>query len=220
MDVKNMTDEQLVNNAVSLDKTMKQDKKRLDSYKAELQARGLRLLEDQNVKYMKFYSQDGTAAVMDSMTLEILNIDKLKELITEGVYKTKVKETTETKYKIDSKLEKALKAIFTGDYDFSYTLEEFIDEMSIRPDAKQKKLLLRRLKGEYEKDKETLNSVLGFKEDNPLDVELWFIYKIKNAELIKAFFPEEGIDYTMEQIKKCIIVDTKTSITIDYEKED
>ena len=36
----------------------------------------------------------------------------------------KVKEETKTTYKFDSKFEKAMKAIFTGDYTFETTLEE------------------------------------------------------------------------------------------------
>ena len=46
-----------------------------------------------------------------------------------------------------------------------------------------------------------------------------YIYKIKNAELIKAFLPEEGIGWTMEAVRKCILLDSKTSVTLDYEEE-
>ena len=48
------------------------------------------------------------------------------------------------------------------------------------------------------------------------DVELWYIYRIKNGELIKAFLPEEMIDAIIEGIRKSIFVETKTSITLDY----
>lgn len=154
-------------------------------------------------------------------TLDILNPDKLKELVGEGVYNMKVKEDTKTSYKFDSKFEKALKAIFTGDYTFETTLEEFLDEMSIKPDEKQKKLLLKKLKGEFEKDKETLISALVPEgEAAPdFDVELWYIYRIKNGELIRAFLPEEMIDATIEGIRKSILVETKTSITLDYDTD-
>ena len=50
------------------------------------------------------------------------------------------------------------------------------------------------------------------------DVELWYIYRIKNGELIKAFLPEEMIDATIEGIRKSILVETKTSITLDYDE--
>ena len=93
--------------------------------------------------------------------------------------------------------------------------------MTIKPDEKQKKLLLKKLKGDFEKDKATLISVLvpEGEEAPDFDVELWYIYKIKNGELIKLFLPEKGIDGTLEAIRKSIIVESKTSIKIDYDNE-
>lgn len=218
---KSMTNEELIGACVTLDREQKKSRAMLNGYKAELQARGLALMEDHNVKYVKFYGGEGSAAITDSMSLDILNPDKLKELVGEGVYNMKVKEETKTTYKYDSKFEKALKAIFTGDYTFETTLEEFLEEMSIKPDAKQKKLLMKKLNGEFEKDKETLISVLvpEGQEAPDFDVELWYIYRIKNGELIRAFLPEEMLDSTIESIRKSILVETKTSITLDYDTE-
>lgn len=218
---KAMTNGQLIGACVELDRGQKRSRALMNSYRAELQARGLALMEDHNVRYVKFYGDGGSAAIMDSMSLDILNPDKLKELVGEGVYNMKVREDTKTSYKFDSKFEKALKAIFTGDYTFETTLVEFLGEMSIKPDERQKKLLLKKLKGEFEKDKETLISVLvqEGQETPDFDVELWYIYRIKNGELIRAFLPEEMIDATIEGIRKSILVETKTSITLDYDKE-
>ena len=217
---KSMTNEELIGACVTLDREQKKSRAMLNGYKAELQARGLALMEDHNVKYVKFYGGEGSAAITDSMSLDILNPDKLKELVGEGVYNMKVREETKTTYKYDGKFEKALKAIFTGDYTFETTLDEFLEEMSIKPDAKQKKLLMKKLKGEFEKDKDTLISVLvpEGQEAPDFDVELWYIYRIKNGELIKAFLPEEMIDATIEGIRKSILVETKTSITLDYDE--
>lgn len=218
---KSMTNEELIGACVTLDREQKKSRAMLNGYKAELQARGLALMEDHNVKYVKFYGGEGSAAITDSMSLDILNPDKLKELVGEGVYNMKVREETKTTYKYDGKFEKALKAIFTGDYTFETTLDEFLEEMSIKPDAKQKKLLMKKLKGEFEKDKDILISVLvpEGQEAPDFDVELWYIYRIKNGELIKAFLPEEMLDSTIEGIRKSILVETKTSITLDYDTE-
>lgn len=225
MEAKNMKTEELIGALVELDKQGKENRALTNAYKAELQARGISIMDDHNVKYVKFYGDAGSAAITDSMSLDILNPDKLKKLIGEGVWNTKVKESTETKYKYDSKFEKMLKAIFTGDYTFEVTLEEFLDQMPLKPDDKQRKLLLKKLKGDFEKDKETLTSVLlrGVKDGEQapdFDVELWYIYRIKNAELIRAFLPEELIDNTINEIRKCILVETKTSITLDYKEEE
>ncbi len=219
--IKGMTNKQLISACISLDMERKKNRTLLNSYKAELQARGMAVMEDHNVKYVKFYGDGGSAAIMDSMSLDILNPDKLRGLIGDGVYNMKVKEENKTSYKFDSKFEKALKAIFTGDYTFEMTLEEFLDEMSIRPDEKQKKLLLKKLKGEFEKDKETLCAVLvpEGQEEPDFDVELWYIFRIKNGELIKSFLPEDTLDVTIEGIRKSIFVESKTSITLDYGEE-
>ncbi len=221
--VKCMSNAQLIEACIQLDLEQKKGRARMNRYKAELQARGLAIMEDHNVKYVKFYGDTGSASIMDSMSLDILNPDKLKELVGERVYGMKVKEELKTSYKFDSKFERALKAIFTGDYTFEMTLEEFLAEVFVM-DEKQKKLLLKKLKGDFEKDKETLISVLaldaGMAGKVPdLDVELWYIYRIKNGELIRAFLPEEMIDSTIEAVRKCILVETKTSITLDYDEE-
>ena len=218
---RNMTTEQLIGSCVWLDKEQKKVRTLMNSYKAELQARGLALMEDHNVKYVKFYGEEGSAAITDSMSLDILNPDKLKELVGEGVYSMKVRPEVKVTYKFDSRFEKALKAIFTGDYTFEATLEEFLDQMSVKPDARQKKLLMKKLKGDFEKDKETLASVLvpEGQEAPDFDVELWYIYRIKNGELIRAFLPEGASDATIEGIRKSIFVEAKTSITIDYDTD-
>jgi hypothetical protein len=222
-ELQRLEDNELVEEAVRLDRQQKQGKRELDAVKAELQARGLRIIEDRNIRYVKFYSTEGSAAVTDTQSLDVLNVDKLKELLSDGVWKQNVTETTKTDYKYKPMLERVLKAIFTGDYTFEYSMEEFVEtQLPARPDESQKKLLLKKLKGDYAKDKETLISVFGYENEGTapdFDVELWFIYKIKNGELIRAVLPDEFLDRTIEEIKKCLIVDSKTGITIDYDKE-
>ena len=222
-ELKTMGAEELVREAVRLDQQQKTGRRDLDAVKAELQARGLMLIEDRNVRYVKFHAPDGSVAVTDAQSLEVLNVDKLHELLSDGVWKQNVTETTKTEYKYKPMLERVLKAVFTGDYTFEYTMEEFLAEhLPVKPDAKQMKLLIKKLKGDYVKDKEVLVSVLGYapEEAPDFDVELWYIYRIKNGELIRAMLPEEFLDQTIGDIRKCLIVDSKTAITIDYKKED
>lgn len=212
----NMSNSVLINECIRLDREQKASKAEQDRYKRELQARGTLVMEDKNIRYTKFYSDAGSAAFTESMKLDVMNPDKLKEWLSEGVYKQKVKENVKTEYKYDTKLERALKAIFLGDYTFEMSLSEFLDEMAVKPNEKQKKLLLKKLSGNYDKDKDTITSVLNLDKEVDIDVELWFIYRIKNAELIQAFFPYEGIDAVIAALRKFILVETKTAITIDY----
>lgn len=51
---KSMTNEELIGACVTLDREQKKSRAMLNGYKAELQARGLALMEDHNVKYVKF----------------------------------------------------------------------------------------------------------------------------------------------------------------------
>ena len=61
--VKSMTNEQLIGACVWLDREQKKSRAMMNSYKAELQARGLAIMEDHNVKYVKFYGDEGSAAI-------------------------------------------------------------------------------------------------------------------------------------------------------------
>lgn len=223
-ELKRMDNRELVSKAVRLDQELKQGRRELDAVKMEIQARGEQMIDDRNIRYVKYYSADGSAAVTDKQSLDVLNVDKLKDLLSEGIWKQNVTETTRTDYKYKPILERVLKAIFTGDYTFEYSLEEFIDHhLPVKPDAKQKRLLLKKLKGDYAKDRDTLVDVLGCPDGEAapdFDVELLYIYRIKNGELIRAVLPEEFLNQTIEKIRECLRVDTTISVTIDYEKEE
>ena len=142
-----------------------------------------------------------------------------------------VTETTKTTYTLDRKLQKALKAIAANDYTFEYTLEDYLKEMSVPVSEGQREVLARRLKGDYKEDKKTLLSVLGYLGKGTteeaaeaaapnLDMDLYYISKIKNAELIQAILPDEGIDWSMDEIKRSLIVTSKLKLEIAYERED
>lgn len=230
--INKMSDAKLVDRAIMLDNEKKTLDTELTSLKAEIQKRGLLTMMDHNVKYCKMYGDKvGTAIVSESQEIDILNMDRLREIVGDGLVKEKVTESTFTKYKLDKNFDKMIKAVCTGDYTFEYSLEEFLDQMSVPVDAHQKELLLKKLKGDYKADKKTLLSVLGYLTKGTseaaaeaaapdLDVELYYISKIKNAELILAFLPEEGIDSTMEAIRRCVIVDSKLKIELAYKDEE
>lgn len=219
MTLMEMDTNDLIALGVRLDRNQKKLRSDMTMLKGELERRGQKIMDDLNTHYVKFFGEEGKASVTDSSKLDILNPDKLKLLIGEGVHKTKIKENVKKEYKADTKFERALKAIFQYDYTFEQSLDEFLQTLDPKPDTAQQKLLLKKLKGDYDKDREVLLSVLQLPKDTDLDVELYYIYKIKNAELIKAFLPEEGIDVTMEEIRKCILLDSKMAVAIDYDED-
>lgn len=218
-ELKQKTSAELVDELVQLDRLRLQTARNISKYQAELQARGISIMEDRNKQYTRFYGSMGAAAsVTDRQSLDILNPDRLKLCVSEGVWKKNVTVTMETKYKCSANFERMLKALFTDDYTFEMDLEEFLDsQMHVLPDTKQKKLLLKKLSGDYEKDRKNLAAI--FDTECDWDVELYYIHKIKNAELIRAFLPDDMLDATIRELKKCVIVDSKTAITLDYKEE-
>ncbi len=212
------TSAQLVDDLIRLDRLRLQTMRSIGVIQAELQGRGLSIMEDKSRQFCRFYGSEGTAAVTDRRSLDILNPDRLKLCVSEGVYRRNVTETTETKYKLTPAFETMLKALFAGDYTFEYELDEFVEEhMHLLPDAKQAKTLLKKLKGDYEKDRKTLNAAFAVDED--WDAELLYIHQIINGKLIRMFLPDDMLDASMAELKKCVIVESKTAISLDYKEE-
>lgn len=232
MELNKVSNKELIDLAVTAMKVAEEAKSALEKYKAEIQSRGLAVLKDQNNRYCKMYGTDGSyAAVSEPKEIDILNRDRLKAAIGESVYQDRVTETTKTTYALDKKLERALKAIATNDYTYEYTLDAYLDQMSVPVSRGQKEVLKRRLKGDYKLDKKTLLTVLGYLSNDTteeeaeaaapnLDMDLYYISKIKNAELIQAFLPDEGIDWSVEEIKRALIVTSKLKLEISYNRED
>lgn len=212
------TSRELVNDLIRYDRLRLSTRRNMDAIQAELQKRGISIMDDRSRQFIRFYGDEGTAAVTDRRSLEILNPDRLKLCVSEGVYKKNVTETTETKYKLTTNFETMLKALFSGDYTFEYELDEFIrSHMHIVPDAKQEKLLAKRLKGDYEKDRKTLNAAFNVDED--WDAELLYIHQIINGSLIRAFLPDDMLDAAMAELKRCVMVDSKIAVALDYGEE-
>lgn len=218
VDLKTLTSGQLVDTLVELDKLRLRTARSMDMYKAELQARGMSIMEDRNKQYIRFFGDDGSASITDKQKLDITNPDRLKKWLPEGVYKKNVTETTETKYKLASGFETMLKAVASGDYTFEMTMDELMDQLHILPDGRQRKLLLKKLSGEFDRDRKTLNAVFQVSED--WEEELYYIHRIKRGELIRKYLPDEMLDITMAELKKCIMIDTSLAMGLDYKAEE
>ena len=203
IDLKTQTSGQLVDALVQLDKLRLQTARSIDMYKAELQARGVSIMDDRNQQYIRFYGDGGSASITDKQKLDLTNPDRLQKWLPEGVYKKNVSETTETKYKLTTGFETMLKSVATGDYTFEMSLEDMMDQLHIIPD---------------EKDRKTLNAV--FKSEDSWEEELYYIHRIKRGELIRKYLPDDMLDITITELKKCITVDSSLAIGLDYKVED
>lgn len=215
--VRSLSTEQLTDTALNMTKNIEEMKAGLDVVKAELQKRAEQFTADRNIKFTEFSGKNGFCSVTTAQKLEILNLPKLKELLGEDLVSSKVKIELEEKQKLDARFKDALVAIFLSEYNTEFTVEQIIRQIAViynLPDASSR-LLQKKLKGDYRKDKQTLMNVIGLTDaDFNLDEELYYIYQIKKFELIKAFISEEELQELKEQIKKCMIVEEAVKVEV------
>lgn len=208
--------EDLIDEVVNLDKLLKVIKTNAEAMKAILQARGIELLEDKNIKTTEWYGTgSNNVVVTKAQTMEILNFPELEKVFNIRLLEDKIVRKLEVKYDIDPIFKQALISIFSDDYTSDMSLNELLTKQFPELETKQISLLLKRLKGDYKKDKAVLKSLVT-RED--LDEELYYINKIKNYEKIRAYFGD-NVDEMISAIKKNILVDETIKITIKYDTE-
>ena len=209
-----LASESLIDKAIRLDKEVKVKKKELDEVKAEIQSKGLKELENKNMKYVQFYGDKGSCEVMYKQKMDIENIDVLKEVFG-NVIDNKIKTVQEIKYDIESKFKKALISIYVGDYK-EHDLDSLLSSLGLDDD--KKKLAIKKLKGDYAADKKILES-LGAVDSDGLEEELDAIRENKNYENISRYINIDNIDSTfLEKLKRAISVEDTLSLGLSYEK--
>lgn len=209
----------LIEFAAAKDQKAKETSAELDILKAELQRRAENEMEERNIKFTEFFGKmNSYVNVSCAQKLEILNMPMVEKLLGKRLVKDKVTvKPAETKYEIEKKFKQALIAVITGDYCNEFTVEQIVDGAGWPMDTKQRSLILKKLKGEYAKDMDMLRKTLG---DGKLeaDEELYYIYKIKNWELVRAFFSQENFSGMVEELKKYVTVDETPRIELKYSK--
>lgn len=188
----------------------------LDMVKAELQTRAEHELEEKNVKFTEFFGvHNSYVNVSYAQKLEVLNMAKVKELLKEVAEEKITMKPAEVKYEFEKQFKQALIAVITGDYSPHDTVEQIVDGAGWKMDEKQRSLILKKLKGEYLKDRDMIRKTLR----NPnmdVDVELYCIYKAKNWQLIQAFFPTDNFEAFADEIRKFVAVDETPRIELKY----
>lgn len=197
-----------VSKAIELDRQMKENKKELDTLKAELQAEALTEMDNKNLKYVEYFGNNGSCAVTYKEKFEVDNLPKLTSVVGDVIV-GKVTKEEKVNIKVDDKFKKALIVLYTGEFQ-QHDIPKILKDLYL--DDKQIKVALKKLKGDYFKDKELLES-LGVKSD--LEEELDAIREQKNYELVEKFFDVENLD--MERLKKTISVEESLSIGLNYE---
>ena len=93
-----------------------------------------------------------------------------------------------------------------------------MDQLHRKPDNDQRKVLLKKLTGEFDKDRKIFNAV--FDTDEDWEEEIYYVHKIRRGELISKFLPSDMIDTTIEELKKCMVVESSLALGLNYDEED
>ena len=176
----------LISRAVTLDREIRQRKKSLEAIKAKLQTAALAEMENKNLRYVRYDSLYGSA---------------------ETTYKTSVK------YDIDARFKEALVALVRGDY-AEHDIDGILSGMGLE-DAKMRKVVRKKLKGDYAKDLEVLAAVgiHGAREE-----ELDAIRAELNRQLVERFFEPDRID--RDEIRNAVFLEETLSFTLTPQKGD
>lgn len=216
VDYKNMETDKIIDLLCDLDERKDNLASQISIAQAELQARGLQILEDKNIKSTEFYgNRNNFATVTLAQSLDVLNYDKLCGLLGKELVNEKVKRKEEVKYTLTDHFKKAVMACFMGDYESDITIETLLYREFPELTRQQIALLLKKLKGDYKKDKKTLQTVVS-KQD--IDSELYCICQIKNYEAILAYIDADKVMETTEKLRQCILVDETPKIAVKFEK--
>ena len=188
----------------------------LDLIKAELQRRAETELQEKNVKFTEFFGETNSYVnVSYAQKLEVLNMPAVKALLPEVAAEKISVKSAEVKYEFEKTFKAALIAVVTGDYSDEYTVEQIVDGSGWRMDANQRSLILKKLKGEYTKDRDMIRKTLN-NATLDVDVELYLINKAKNWQLIQAFFAMENFEEWARELRKYITVDETPKIELKY----
>lgn len=196
-----------IDRAIELEKALRDQKKELDGLKAELQTAAMTEFENKNIKYLQIFGSQGSCEAVYRQKFEIDNFNKLVSVIGDLV-KDKVKRKEEVKFEVEPRFKKALIALVKRDY-ARHDLDELLAGMGL--DAKQIKVAKKKLKGDYQSDRDVLATlgVTGEREE-----ELDAIREAKNMELVERFFDPAAVN--TDELQKCIFIDESLGIGLSY----
>lgn len=201
----------LVDEAIQIERRMKEDKKRLDEIKAQLTETALAEMDNKNLKYYQVYGETGKFNVFYKEKFEVDRYNVLENVLGE-LAEGKINKKIETKYDVESKFKAALIALFKGEYSNEIDLSSILTGLGL--ESKTIKAVTKKLKGDYIADKKLLESV-GVTGD--LEEELDAIRLYKNWELVNRFFGDLSDD-EINEIKRAIFVEDSISVGFDYQK--
>jgi len=190
----------------------------INKLETELTSRGLSQLEDKNVKFTTFKGDKASVTVGLTRSLKVLNVKSLRNIISKRWHGEIL--TKDPSYSVSADFSRALSSLYFDDYVSDTNLAKLltkglnIGDKAVTFSNDNLTLLLKKLKGDYEKDKLVFEGIPGTTLENEIDVELYFITKIKNWERILKYFSEEEAIQVKKDIKNGIFVSETVKLTM------
>ena len=143
-----------IDQAIALEVSLKDIKKRLETVKAELQSELYADMLNKNLKWMQESATTGLCNVTLKDKLEVDSLEQLTRLLGD-VAESKITRKESIDYEVESDFKKALIALYKEDYapgDMAAMLQQ------LGLDEKQIKLAQKKLCGDYARDQKLLHS--------------------------------------------------------------
>lgn len=194
-----------------IDSMMSKLKKEKDEITASLQSYGLEVIENRNLKHLELTADCGSCNVGYKEKLTVDNFEKLKE-VCGSIVDAKAKITMEPKVEFtDKKFQTALIALYKQEYK-QHNIPALLNSLGL--DDKESKAVMKKLKGDYFKDKALLESYHA--NDDDLEEELDMIKEQISYELVTRYFDIDTIN--IDDLKKAIFVED--TLAVGYKFKD
>lgn len=195
-----------IDQAIALEVSLKDIKKRLETVKAELQSELYADMLNKNLKWMQESATTGLCNVTLKDKLEVDSLEQLTRLLGD-VAESKITRKESIDYEVESNFKKALIALYKEDY-AAGDMATMLQQLGL--DEKQIKLAQKKLCGDYAKDQKLLHS---FGLSGALEEELDLIHGQKNYELVSRYFDLEQVDETfLKRLRLAVSVEDSISI--------
>ena len=195
-----------IDQAIALEVSLKDIKKRLETVKAELQSELYADMLNKNLKWMQESATTGLCNVTLKDKLEVDSLEQLTRLLGD-VAESKITRKESIDYEVESDFKKALIALYKEDY-AAGDMATMLQQLGL--DEKQIKLAQKKLCGDYAKDQKLLHS---FGLSGALEEELDLIHGQKNYELVSRYFDLEQVDETfLKRLRLAVSVEDSISI--------
>lgn len=195
-------------------------KKEIDKLNAVFQKQAAELLKDKKVKQVEFWgNKNGKVVVTTTETLKLVSYNFLLKVIGEVLIKDFVKE--EPKYKLSDPFKRLLTSLVQGNY-----IEQHLDDVivQISSDEKARKTLKKKLKGNWEKDIETLKTVADL-DQNGAEHFAFFVQEAINYDKIVHLLEAAGYELgseefkaAIEKIRHAVVVEEGIKVGLEFEE--